>query len=295
MSDPTTKPDVWTVGRLLEWTRDFLQRKGVEQPQLCAQLLLAHALGCERLELYMRFDAQPEPDQLDAFRELVRQAAAGRPIAYLIGRKEFYSMPFRVTPDVLIPRPETETLVETVIGLIKSSDRPVRRVLELGVGSGCVAAAVASQLAEIAIVATDLSQEALDVARANTEQHGLADRVELRRGDLYDALDTSGEPFALIMSNPPYVKRADLEGMSEDVARTEPRAALDGGEDGLDVVRRIVDGCDAWLAPGGWLALEIGYDQADAVNGLFSQAGLADVRFATDGSGYRRVAVGRRP
>lgn len=294
MSAEVTRSEEWTVGRLLTWTRDFLRRKGIDQPQLCAQLLLAHALECERLELYLQFEATPEQGQLDALRELVRRASQGEPIAHLIGQKEFFSLTIRVSPDVLIPRPETETLVETVVDVVRTSDRPVGRILELGTGSGCVAVALATQLADVKLIATDVSAEALKVAEDNVIEHGLADRVELRQGNLFEAPAGELDRFDVILANPPYVKTDDLTGQSADVARCEPRIALDGGADGLDVIRRIVAESPDRLAEGGWLALEVGYDQADQVRDLFQAAGFDQVRAVKDGLGHERVVVGRR-
>lgn len=279
---------------MLNWTRDFLRDKRIEQPQLCAQLLLAHALGCERLELYVRFEAVPDRVQLDAFRELVREAGLGRPIAHLIGRKEFFSLDFRITPEVLVPRPETETLVETALEIVRASGRPLVSILELCTGSGCVACAVASQLPEVRLVATDVSPEAVEVARGNIARHGFGDRIELRQGDLYEALEADSARFGVILANPPYVKTSDLSGMSADVARHEPTRALDGGSDGLEVVRRIVGGAADRLDVGGWLAVEIGYDQAATARELCSAAGLSNVRLVKDGLGHERVIAGQR-
>ncbi len=295
MSGQATESGEWTVKRLLDWTIGFLNRKGLDQPQLCAQLLLAHALACERLELYLRFEATPEAPQLDVLRELVRRASEGEPIAHLIGKKEFYSLELQVGPDVLIPRPETETLVAAALDLARGADRPAASILELGTGSGCVAAALAVHLPDVRVVATDLSPEALRVAEANLARHGLDDRVELHQGDLFDAVPDEATRFGMVVSNPPYVRTDDLTGMSAAVARHEPRIALDGGPDGLDTLRRIIAGAPARLEPGGWLALEMGYDQASSVRPLVEAAGLADVCLVKDGLGHPRVIAGRRP
>lgn len=271
-----------------------MREKGIDQPQLCAQLLLAHVLECKRLDLYLRIEAIPEQSQLDIFRDLVRRGADGEPIAYLIGRKEFFSLDFAVTADVLIPRPETETLVEAVLDTARSMDGPIRRVLDLCTGCGCVAAVVVSQLPEVDVVATDTSVEALKVAEGNIAKHGLDERVRFHHGDLFDALPDGEKPFDFVMANPPYIKTADLSTLSAEVAKHEPRTALDGGDDGLDVIRRIVDEAPERLADGGWLAMEIGYDQALAVRALYAGAGLHDVRSTRDGLGHERVISGRK-
>lgn len=294
MSGQATQSEEWTVGRLLNWTRDYLRDKGLDQPQLCAQLLLAHALDCRRLDLYLRFGATPDPAQLEAFRDVVRRAARGEPIAYLTGRKEFFSLEFQVTPDVLIPRPETETLVETVIATARTVDRPIHSILELCTGSGCVATSLAAQLPDLHLTATDVSSAALAVARENIARHGLADRVTLRQGDLFAGLDDQAGRFAIIVANPPYIRTADLQALSAGPVGAEPQVALDGGEDGLDVIRRIVAGAPDHLAEAGWLFLEVGYDQADAVRALYQEVGLCDVRSTRDGLGHERAIAGRR-
>jgi len=294
MSGPATQSEEWTVGRLLNWTRDYLRDKGLDQPQLCAQLLLAHALDCRRLDLYLRFGVTPDAAQRDAFRDLVRRAAGGEPIAYLTGRKEFFSLEFEVTPDVLIPRPETETLVEAVIAAARTIDRPIRSILELCTGCGCVAVSLAAQLPDLHVVATDVSSGALAVARQNIARHGLTDRVTPCQGDSFAGLDSQTGRFDMIVANPPYIRTADLQALSAGPVGCEPRVALDGGEDGLDVIRRIVAGAPDHLAEAGWLFLEVGYDQADAVRSLYQEAGLCDVRSTRDGLGHERVIAGRR-
>ncbi len=294
VSTETTHAEPWTVGRLLNWTRDYLRSKGLDQPQLCAQLLLASALGCTRLELYVRFETVPSPEEVAAFRELVRRAAGGKPIAHLVGHKEFFSLDFAVTSDVLIPRPETETLVEVVLEIVRTRPSPVDRILDLCTGSGCVAAALAHQLPDVHVVATDVSPEALVVARDNMERLGLSERVTLCQGNLYDALPDETQAFPMIVGNPPYVKTSDLEGISADVAKHEPRIALDGGDDGLEAIRRIVGEGPRYLAAGGFLAIEIGYDQAEAVRDLFRQAGFDAIRSTRDALGHERVMQGQR-
>lgn len=293
MSDPATQSEPWTVGRLLAWTKDHFEHHGLDQAQLCAQLLLAHALGCERLDLFLRFDSAPDDDQLAAFRELVRRGASGVPVAYLIGQKEFFSLRFRVTPDVLVPRPETETLVEAALEVARGADRPIESILEPCTGSGCVAVALASQLLDVRITATDASAAALGVAGENVAAHGLSDRIALLGGDLFAGLTDGAAGFDMVVGNPPYVRTADLSGPSEAVARHEPRCALDGGPDGLDVTRRILSEAPARLRAGGWLLLEVGYDQGEAVRGLYEGAGLTEVRGFRDGLGHERVIAGR--
>lgn len=294
MPDWVTQSEAWTVGRLLKWIRDFLSGKGLDQPQLCAQLLLAHVLGCRRLDLYLQFDRVPVEDQLVVLRDLVRRSGRNEPIAYLIGRKEFFSLEFAVTPDVLIPRPETETLVQAVLDIARGSGRAPELILDLCTGSGCVAIALAVQLSGSTVVATDISERALRVAEANVARHGLTERVGLRQGDLYDALAGGVTVFDVITANPPYIKTGDLAGLPPPVAEHEPHLALDGGSDGLELIRRIVMGAMDRLKPGGRLAIEVGHDQGAAVRELFVAAGFDDVRSVSDGLGHDRVVIGSR-
>src|SRR5262249_4641274 len=174
--------ETWTVRRLLEWTEDFLRKKGVEGPRLEAQILLAHALGCQKIELYVRHDEEPAEDKRTAFREMIRKRAEGMPVAYLVGYREFYSLPFTVSPAVLIPRPETETLVMQALGLMRSMESP--HVLDLGTGSGCIAITLAKQHKSVRVTAVDVSALALELASANAKRHGISDRVTFLEGDL---------------------------------------------------------------------------------------------------------------
>ncbi len=290
----------WTVARLLAWTREYLQQAGRDAPRLSAEILLAHAMRCERIQLFTRFEHVPGEDVLRPFRELVRQAAAGRPIAYLTGTKEFFSLPFDVTPDVLIPRPETEMLVERTIDLVRKAGAggPQPAILDLGTGSGCIAVALARHLPQARIFASDLSPAALDIARRNAAKHGVADRIELRCGDLLAPWtsphgEPASPPFDLIVSNPPYVA---TEGVPVDAAvrEYEPAAALFAGRDGLDIIRRIAADAPARLAPGGWLLLEIAFNQAAAVRDLLAARGFVDILTFRDGAGHPRIARARR-
>jgi release factor glutamine methyltransferase len=269
---------------LVRWTADFFKQHGVPSARLDAELLLAHTLGAKRMDLYMTFDQPVEDAERARFRELVRRRAKERcPVAYLTETREFWSLPFRVTPDVLIPRPETELLVRTAVDL-----KP-RRVVELGVGSGCVSAALARELPELEIVAIDCSAAALEIARENLARHGVLERVSLVEASGLSGL--SG-PFDLVVSNPPYVPAGELAGLAPELGH-EPRLALDGGADGLDVVRRICAEAPELLERPGWLVLEIGAGQAGAVGELLRAAGAAEVETYDDLAGITRVIAGR--
>ncbi len=291
MARPGGAERVWTVGELLGWTEQFFADKGVESPRLEAQILLAHALGCERIHLYTRFEEPAPEDARTKFRELVRRRAEGCPVAYLVGRKEFYRLPFEVTPDVLIPRPATESLVLTALELAKPLPAP--HVLDIGTGSGCIAVSIAHQHRGASVVAVDVSDEALAVARRNAERHGVTDRVTFHTSDLFAALADS-PPFDLILSNPPYIPAADLEQLAPEVRNHEPRQALDGGPNGLAVFDRLVAAAPAHLNPGGWLLVEIGADQGDAARRRVEAVpGLTFDRIVRDHEGHPRVVVAR--
>ena len=283
-------PKVWTSVELVRWTQSYFKDHGVASPRLDAEVLLAHVLDCERLDLYTKFDRPVEAEERARYRELVRERAAERvPVAYLTGTKEFWSLPLRVTRDVLIPRPDTETLVRAALA---RSPAP-RRVLDFGTGSGAIAAALARELPESAeIVAVDACERALEVARANFEALGLAARVEVVCADALAAFD--GGDFDLVVSNPPYVPRDEIDTLEPEL-RHEPRAALDGGPDGLDVIRAIAREAPRALASsGGSLLIEVGADQASTVSDLLCAAGLDAVCCHRDLAGIDRVVAGRR-
>lgn len=258
--------ETWTVRRLLEWTEDFLRKRQVEAPRLEAQILLAHALGCAKIDLYVRHDEEPAEDRRTAFREIIRKRAEGMPVAYLVGYREFYSLPFTVTPAVLIPRPETETLVMEALRRLRPLEAP--NVLDLGTGSGCIAISIARQHKTARVTAVDVSGPALAVASANAARHGVADRVTFVEGDLLAPV--AGSTFDLIVSNPPYIAHAEFPILDAGVRDFEPRSALDGGPDGLDFYRRIAAEAPKYLSAGGAVLVEIGATQDVAVRELFA-------------------------
>lgn len=279
-ADTHANEAVWTIGRLLNWTTEYLDSAGVDESRLSAELLLAYALGCKKIELYTRFDATPGESVRAAFRELVRRAAAHEPTAYLVGHKEFYSLDMEISPAVLIPRPETELLVErTVEHCRRSGERPIR-LIDVGTGSGCVALAVLSQVENVSGVATDVSAEALTVARCNRDRHGLTDRLTLIQADGVDLpADVTAEGrMDVLVSNPPYVPDRDWASLPRSVRDYEPRVALAGGDDGLTFYRLFASRAHEILARGGSIFVEIGYDQRDAVVELFGDVGRYSLR-----------------
>jgi release factor glutamine methyltransferase len=250
----------------------YLQGHGSGSPRLDAELLAATALGVRRLDLYLQFDRPLDETQLTAIRELVRRRGDGEPVAYITGEREFYGRPFSVSAAVLIPRPETETLVELALKRIRavSQDGRAPSIADLGTGSGCVAVTLAAEIPAATVVATDLSEAALAVAAANAHRHDLASRVELVAGSWADPL--RGREFDVVVSNPPYIPSAELAGLAGDVRDHEPALALDGGEDGLDAYRALLPSLAAILAPGGWAAVEIDIRAATSVSTLARDA-----------------------
>ncbi|HJT96974.1 MAG TPA: peptide chain release factor N(5)-glutamine methyltransferase [Rhodanobacteraceae bacterium] len=256
--------------------------------RLDAELLLAHALGVSRAALYARPEHEPDAVEQDAFERLAAARERGEPVAYLIGRREFWSLDLDVTPDVLIPRPETELLVERALLRIPTA-REVR-VADLGTGSGAIALAIARERPQARVLATDASERALEVARGNAERLGLAN-VSFAHGDWGAAL--GDVLFDVVVSNPPYIARGDVHLALGDL-RFEPESALVSGDDGLDAVRRIVADAPGHLAPGGWLALEHGWDQGSRARALFEAEGFAGIASVRDGAGHERVTEGQR-
>ncbi|MFH1924675.1 MAG: peptide chain release factor N(5)-glutamine methyltransferase [Planctomycetota bacterium] len=267
--------EAWTVGRLLGWTTDYLAQHGSESPRLDAEILLAESLGCQRIELYTTFDSVPGERVRAAFRELVRRRAEGRPVAYLVGHREFYSLSFRVTPDVLIPRPETEFLVVALLDLARQrpADREIA-ICDVGTGSGIIAVAAAKHLPSARVTAIDKSTAALEVARRNAAEHGVAERIELIESDLFSAVPP-GRRFDFVMSNPPYVAEAEIESLPRDVREFEPREALVAGPSGTEVIQSLIPQAAERLNPGGHLLVEISPPLHDRVQSLLQ----ADGRF----------------
>ncbi len=264
---PSDAEDLWTVGRLLNWTRDFLKKKGSESPRLDAEVLLASVLACERVRLYTQYEDEVGESDRSRFRDLVKRRAEGTPVAYLVGRKEFYSLTLDVSPAVLIPRPDSEFVVVEALARLKEVESP--RCVDIGTGSGCLALACVQHHKSARFIAVDVSPEALAVARKNATKLGLADRVEFRQGDLLGPVAEEG-PFDAILSNPPYIATAVIPTLEAGVRDHEPGLALDGGEDGLRVVDRLISQAIPLLKPGGHLILEIGSDQEAPVRALIA-------------------------
>jgi release factor glutamine methyltransferase len=286
---PSDEP--WTLGRLLSWTSEFLRQHGSESPQLDAQLLLAHARQCRRIELFTSYH-EVAPDEVRShFRELVRQRAAGTPVAYLTGTREFYSLEFHVTPDVLIPRPETEFVILALLDLVKARPDPAEplAIADVGTGSGILATCVARHVPQSRVWATDISPAALEVARENCLRHAVADRVQLCAGDLLTAIAPDVQ-FDYVLSNPPYVSEREYASLPRDIRDYEPRQALLAGPTGVEVIQRLVPQAAAHLRPGGWLLLEVSPMIERAVHQLIAQDGRYDTSSTMpDLAGHPRV------
>ena len=288
--------NTWTIQKLLNWTTQYFTDKGIDAPRLSAEMVLAHVLSLKRIELYTNFDQVVAEEQLARLRELVKRAGEHEPVAYLVGRTEFYSLEIAVTPDCLIPRPETELLVERAIEFLRKRGG-AQKVCDLCTGSGCIAAAIARNCPEVQIIATDVSSEALAAAAVNVEKHSVEDRVTLLQGDLFDPVvpALNGSRFDLIVSNPPYVSDVEYARLDRNIREYEPAGALLGGADGLDVYRRIAEQSPEAISPGGALMLETGYAQGQAVRGLLEQTGdFADINVEKDSQDNDRVVTAIR-
>ncbi len=289
MSD---RSDTWTILRILEWTTSFLTERGSESPRLDAELLLGHVLDLERIHLYTQFDRPLIPEELAEYRALIKRRAAGEPVAYLTGERAFWTLDLLVDGRVLIPRPDTETLVEAALSI--ADDSPAT-VIDVGTGSGAIALALASERPTWSVIATDVSEDALEVARENRARTGLDERVEMVRGHLLEPVKLDVFPIDMVVSNPPYVAESERDEVGPGVLEYEPTGALFAGPDGLDVITELVPAAFDALRPGGYLLVEMGYRQGPAVTAIFEEAGFVDVSIRRDLGGRDRVVSGRRP
>jgi release factor glutamine methyltransferase len=280
--------EVWTILRVLQWTADYFKRKGLLQPRTDAEVLLAHALKVERIQLYLRYDQPLGGVELDQFRSFVKRRAAREPVQYITGRQEFWSLELEVTPATLVPRPETEILVEKTLELAHGRSA---RILDLGTGSGAIAIALAHEAPEFELVATDRSMDALRVARRNAVRHNLDHRISFVAMDLFSAFRPTLQPFHLIVSNPPYIGDLELSMLPPEVGTYEPIGALrGGGPQGTELITSIIDTTPSFLRSGGHLLLEIGKGQEKFLMSLLSsKSGIASFEFFKDYSGILRV------
>jgi release factor glutamine methyltransferase len=291
-TEPRPKPsEPWTLGRLRDWTARHFEEKQAETPRLDAEVLLAHVLGCKRIDLYVRTEELASEVVRSKYKELIRKRLEGCPVAYLVGKKEFFSLEFEVGPAVLIPRPDTETLVTACLELAKGQEKPT--IVDVGTGSGALAIAVAKNHPGAQLTAIDLSPEALAVAQRNAAKHGVAERIRFLQGDLLSP-SSPDERFDFILSNPPYIATEDISKLPVGVRQYEPTVALDGGPGGYQVIERLIKAAGEYLKPGGHLLVEIGAPQEERVRALFGpQAGFELGPTIRDYSRHPRVLRGR--
>ncbi|MDL2320721.1 peptide chain release factor N(5)-glutamine methyltransferase [Desulfosarcina sp. OttesenSCG-928-B08] len=291
MPNAKTADATWTLLDLIRWTTGYFSDQGIENPRSEAEILLAHALGAQRIDLYLNHDKPAGPDERAAFKALVRRRAAGEPVAYIIGVREFWSLNLAVNPSVLIPRPETECLVEAVLPFLEAGADCAKQVLDMGTGSGAIVIALAHEHPRHHYTAMDRSMDALVLARQNARSHGLEDRIRWFCGN-WDAALSPAFVFDLIVSNPPYIPTSDICTLQREVRDHEPFSALDGSSDGLSALCHIISNAHHHLAPSGWLALEMGWDQGQAVATLAAATGkYTPARILKDYSGHDRVAI----
>jgi release factor glutamine methyltransferase len=282
----------WTTGALLDWTAQYLAKKGCEYPRLDAEVLLAHVLACPRIGLYTRHADPASPEVRDRYRELIRRRIEGCPVAYLVGYKEFFSLRLSVSPAVLIPRPESEFVVMECLRLAKGMETP--SAIDIGIGSGNIAIAFAHEHRGARVTAVDVSADALALARRNAETHGVRNRIRFLQGSIFEAVP-AGEMFDFILSNPPYIPHDDIAGLPPGVRDYEPHAALDGGPDGFAVFGALVAQSAARLRPGGYLIVEIGAPQEkDARERIEAASSYRLAPTVHDYSGHPRVLIARR-
>lgn len=281
----------WTISSLLDWTTIYFANHKIEEPHLEAEVLLAHALGIKRIQIYTMHDRVLKDEELAEFKKLILRRIKREPTAYIIGYRPFMSLDLEVTQDVLIPRPETEVLVEKAIDLIKENGTATVSILDIGTGSGAIAVSIAKYCPATNIVATDISQPALEVAAGNAKKHDVGERVKFVLGDLFSPID-KGAKFDIIVSNPPYISSSELEKLQPEITKYEPVRALDGGPDGLAYYRKIAVKAHEYLAEKGVLLLEAGAGQADHVMEMLSMtSAYSSISKARDLSGIDRVVI----
>jgi release factor glutamine methyltransferase len=290
------KNSKWTILKLLEWTTSYFKSREVESPRASAEILLAYALHLNRIDLYLRYDQPLCNNELERYKALIKRRARREPVAYILGAKEFWSLELEVTPDVLIPRPETESLVETALGVLAGDlHMAPGRILDLGTGCGAIALALASREPQHLFFASDIFKAATRIAKQNAKRHALDDRIHFFVGDWMEPLQGKTKLFDLIISNPPYVPSGGIPELQPEIYKYEPLSALDGEEDGLGCLRKIIGAAHRLLKPRGSLVLEIGYDQKVAVQRVIERCGkYEEVVFSRDYSGMDRVARMRK-
>ena len=284
---------IWTIGRILKWTEDYFGQKGVESPRLDAEVLLSHVLGKQRIYLYVHFDEPLQAEELARYRAMIKQRIDRVPVAYILGEKEFMGLTFKVTPDTLVPRPDTEILVQAAVDRLKQWTDGTVRLADIGTGSGAICLSVLSMLDGVTADTVDISPAARAVAEENAAILGLSERVTFHTGDLLTPIRE--QQFTAILSNPPYIPEADIQELAPEVRCKEPMTALSGGRDGLDFYRRLCDEAPAMLSDDGFMAFEVGIHQAEDVAQLAEASPLiVRTEILKDYAGIDRVVVAWR-
>jgi release factor glutamine methyltransferase len=285
----------WTILRILKWTQDYLRKRSIPNPRLESEILLCHILGFDRVGLYLNYDMALSQSELDGFRGVIQRRAAGEPLQYITGYQEFWSIRFKVGSSVLIPRPETEILVEEALRLVEEEKWLEPKIAEVGTGCGAIAISIAKSAPSTEIVATEISWEALLLARENAFAQEVASRIDLVQGNLLSFTKSGIGIFHMIVSNPPYIKTEDINTLQPEVRDFEPRRALDGGVDGLDFYHGLLREGSPCLRTGGWLVLEIGEDQDENIIPLINQTGVFEqARIIPDYAGRSRVVMAQK-
>ena len=288
----------WIIKDLLAVTAEYLKEKKIESPRLCAEILLAHQLKTSRIKLYLDFDKPLNEKDISEYRDLVKRRLKREPVQYITGKQEFWSMEFMVGPQVLIPRPETEILVEQAISILpqaKNEPGSDTTLLDLGTGSGAIAVSLAHELQHIDIWASDVSGEALKMAGVNALKHGVDARIRFIEGDLFTPLKDISQPFDVIVSNPPYIPSEEYNELPAEVGQYEPKCALDGGKGGLSFIEKIILEAKDYLKPGGWLLMEMAPFQTARAMDMVEQSGFyGEKKVVKDYSRKERVVMAQR-
>jgi release factor glutamine methyltransferase len=290
-NQPVLKDHEWSILKLLNWTASYFKSHDIDSPRTTAEILLAHTLKLKRIDLYVNYDKPLGRHELADFKVLIQRRINKEPVAYIVGNKEFWSLNLAVTKDVLIPRPDTECIVEAGLGLLTEDYASTpRRVFELGTGSGAIILALASERPGHVFFATDRSIKAIELAQKNANRHNLGGLVNFFFSDWFSALADNVHPFDIIISNPPYIPTRDIQRLQPEIYRHEPIMALDGGKDGLVHLSHIIRNAHLYLNQGGYLLLEIGYDQKSKVRDIIDACGqYEEVMFIKDYAGHNRV------
>ncbi|MEE8638637.1 MAG: peptide chain release factor N(5)-glutamine methyltransferase [Candidatus Margulisiibacteriota bacterium] len=285
----------WTIGKILDWTTDYFKKFKIEWPHLEAEILLAHALGLKRIELYTNHERILTDEELSRFKGLIQRRSKHEPVAYITGYQPFMSLDFYVDRSVLIPRPETEKLVEVAIDAVKSPHvlRSAPLIADIGTGCGAIAISLAKYLPNIKVIGIDSSPEAIKIAQRNAEHHQVTDRSQFIVGNLFEPLKEKAD---IIVSNPPYIRSSEIDKLQTDVKDWEPRQALDGGEDGLDYIKKLIENAPGHLESKGLLLIEIGYDQGEKAKELAENTKkYGEIKIIKDLNGKDRILKATKP